>query len=115
MGTRGLEFQCCTECNNRLSTPILANLSFLRLLRSTLEYLRYPHLSEIWDNAIMRGHNIQVEAKSLSSNSGSPETPCSVLSLNKPGLSIHVISRTPRLPSLELTHPLPDVEGTHRN
>ena len=30
----------------------------------------------------MRGRNIQVEAKSLSSNSGSPETPCSVPSLN---------------------------------
>ena len=31
----------------------------------------------------MRGRNIQVEAKSLPSNSGSLETPCSVLSLNK--------------------------------
>ena len=32
---------------------------------------------------LTRGHNIQVKAKSLPSNSGSLETPCSVPSLNK--------------------------------
>ena len=50
----------------------------------------------------MRGHNIQVEAKSLLPNSGSPETPCSVpLTCSLYSISVRVDVRVfPEFPLL---------------